>query len=176
MQKEQSVETQEQRDAVKMALDPFASYRKMRESDPVSYDEKNKIWSLFRYEDVLRVTSDYSTFSSEQVMTSERVIEGMRNEGVEEEDRLTESILSLDPPRHRQLRSLISQAFTPRSIAKLTPRITQITHEYLDKVADTATWMSFRISPTLCPSLSLRNCWGCRLKIVCSLSAGLMRL
>ncbi len=30
MQKERSVETQEQRDAVKMALDPFASYRKMR--------------------------------------------------------------------------------------------------------------------------------------------------
>ncbi len=85
----------------------------------------------------MRVTSDYSTFSSEQVMTSERTIEGMRNEGVEEEDRLTESILSLDPPRHRQLRSLISQAFTPRSIATLTPRITQITHEYLDKVAAT---------------------------------------
>ena len=137
MQEQQNMEMKERRMAVEAALNPFDYYRKMRASDPVSYDEKSKVWTLFRYEDVLRVTSDYSNFSSEQVMNSEQAIEGMRKEGVSEEDMPTRSILSLDPPRHRQLRSLVSQAFTPRSIALLTPRITQIAHEYLDKVAAT---------------------------------------
>ena len=136
MQEQLSAEEQK-KVAVEAALNPFEYYRKMRESDPVAYDEKNKIWTLFRYEDVLRVTSDYSTFSSEQVMTSEQALESLRKEGISEEDLPTQSILSLDPPRHRQLRSLVSQAFTPRSIALLTPRITQIAHEYLDKVAPT---------------------------------------
>jgi len=136
-QEKTSIATKEQREAVEMALNPFPAYRKMRESDPVSYDEKNKVWSLFRYDDVLRAASDYATFSSEQVMTSERSVERMQRDDMAEEDMPIESILSLDPPRHRQLRSLISQAFTPRSIASLAPRITQITNEYLDKVAAT---------------------------------------
>ena len=135
MQEQQNVESKGRKTAVEAALNPFTYYRKMRESDPVSYDEKNKLWALFRYEDVLRITSDYSNFSSERVLASEQAIDGMRKEGISEEDMPTKSILSLDPPRHRQLRSLISQAFTPRSITLLTPRITQIAHEYLDKVA-----------------------------------------
>src|SRR5260370_38638908 len=44
------------------------------------------------------------------------------------------SIVNPDPPRHRQLRSLASQAFTPRAIAQLTPRISEIVHELLDHV------------------------------------------
>src|SRR5260370_27858772 len=44
------------------------------------------------------------------------------------------SIVNPDPPRHRQLRSLASQAFTPRAIAKLTQRISEIVHQLLDHV------------------------------------------
>ncbi|GAC1365335.1 MAG: monooxygenase YjiB [Ktedonobacteraceae bacterium] len=136
MQEQRKLTREEQKKAVEAALNPFDYYRKMRESEPVHYDQKGKFWTLFRYEDVLRVTSDYSNFSSEQVVTSDQGIEMMRQEGVNEEDLPTESILSLDPPRHRQLRSLISQAFTPRAITLLAPRITQIAHEHLDAVAE----------------------------------------
>lgn len=38
----------------------------------------------------------------------------------------------MDPPRHRQHRALISQAFTPRVIFLLEPRITAIVHSLLD--------------------------------------------
>src|SRR5207245_7166780 len=43
-------------------------------------------------------------------------------------------ILHMDPPRHRQLRNLVSQAFTPRMVAQMEPRITAITNELLDHV------------------------------------------
>src|SRR5207244_502491 len=39
-----------------------------------------------------------------------------------------------DPPDHRKLRNLVNQAFTPRAVARLSGRITQITQELLDRV------------------------------------------
>jgi len=43
----------------------------------------------------------------------------------------TRSFLSLDPPDHTRLRRLVAKAFTPRVVATLAPRITQITDELL---------------------------------------------
>jgi hypothetical protein len=45
------------------------------------------------------------------------------------------SILAMDPPDHTRLRSLVSEAFTPRRIAQLEPRIRALTTELLDAAA-----------------------------------------
>ncbi len=45
------------------------------------------------------------------------------------------SFLSLDPPDHTRLRRLVSKAFTPRTIARLEPRIREITGELLTAAA-----------------------------------------
>ncbi|HLI06745.1 MAG TPA: cytochrome P450 [Ktedonobacteraceae bacterium] len=103
-------------------LNPFPWYRQMRETNPVSYSEEYGGWSVFRYNDVLKVLTDYSIFSSQYMG---------------EQEPLAMSLLNTDPPRHRQLRSLVTQAFTPRRIAQLEPRITQIVNELLDKVQST---------------------------------------
>ncbi len=42
------------------------------------------------------------------------------------------SILTLDPPEHRQYRNLVSYAFTPRAIERLRGRVADITQELLD--------------------------------------------
>jgi cytochrome P450 len=47
----------------------------------------------------------------------------------------TRSFLSLDPPDHTRLRSLVSKAFTPRVVATLAPRIEQVTDGLLDQAA-----------------------------------------
>ena len=99
-------------------LDPFPWYARMRAESPVSFDPQQETWHVFGYDDVQRVLSDYATFSSERG----------RGRG----DPLGASIISLDPPRHRQLRSLVTQAFTPRAVARLEPRIEAITRELLD--------------------------------------------
>jgi cytochrome P450 len=36
------------------------------------------------------------------------------------------SMISSDPPRHRKLRSLVTQAFTPRAVESLAPCIQEI--------------------------------------------------
>jgi cytochrome P450 len=43
-------------------------------------------------------------------------------------------LLHTDPPRHRKLRNLVTEAFTPRTVEALRPRITEIVDELLDQV------------------------------------------
>src|SRR5437764_4266164 len=106
------------------ALNPFPRYRIMREEQPVYFQPQYRFWQVFRYEDVQRVLSDYTSFSS-----------GFG--GDQGRDPLSASLVSMDPPRHRQLRNLVTQAFTPRSVAQLSDRITTIVNTLLDQVAAT---------------------------------------
>jgi cytochrome P450 len=114
--------------STEQGLSPFAWYRAMRESTPVCYDADGGYWQLFLYDDVLRIATDHATFSSE----------GRRSMVAEEDhDLILPSIITMDPPRHRQFRNLVSQAFTPRAVAQLGPRIRAITNELLDRVIPT---------------------------------------
>jgi len=100
-------------------LDPFPWYKLMRESAPVYHDPRRGNWSVFSYNDVQRVLSEHSVFSSQ-----------FNDSG----QPLDASMISMDPPRHRQMRSLVTLAFTPRTIARLEPRISEIVNELLDSV------------------------------------------
>lgn len=98
--------------------------RMMRESYPIIYDEESTCWLVSRYDDVVRVQSDYATFSSERSLNRERR-QGPRRD--------QPSIVELDPPRHRQMRSLITQSFSARTIAEMAPQIERIVDELLDR-------------------------------------------
>jgi cytochrome P450 len=105
-------------------LNPFPTYAKMRRSDPVYFDPRRKNYNIFRFEDVQRVLSEYTTFSSQ--FTGEQ--------GDATAEPFSASMISTDPPKHRKLRTLVSQAFTPRAVEALAPRIQAIVDEYLDAV------------------------------------------
>ncbi len=93
-------------------LNPYPWYQTMRANSPVAYNESYNSWSIFGYEAVQRVLTDYNDFSS-QIMGD--------GSGLP----LGNSLINSDPPRHRKLRNIVTQAFTPRTIAQLTPRITR---------------------------------------------------
>src|SRR6516162_9230012 len=99
---------------------PFDWYRTMRATQPVFNHPEWGGWQVFRYADVSRVLTEYATFSSASFG--------------DESDPFGSSILQMDPPRHRQLRNIVTQAFTPRMVAQLEPRIRAITNELLDNV------------------------------------------
>ena len=113
--------------AIEKQLDPFPLYEVMRQSHPVYFDPRRHSWNVFCYDDVQRVLSDYETFSSQ--------FRGNRRPDAQ--NSFAASIISTDPPRHRQLRSLATQAFTPRAVEALAPRITAIVQEHLDRVDGT---------------------------------------
>jgi cytochrome P450 len=94
----------------------------MRDTNPVWQDPKTGVWNVFRYQDVAAVLADYRTFSSDlsQVFPDmAKFAEG--------------NLISTDPPYHHHLRHLVSQAFTPRTIARLEAHIEELTEELLDQ-------------------------------------------
>lgn len=101
-------------------------YHQMRETQPVFFDPKMQAWNIFRYDDVERVLNDHTTFSSD----------GNRFIPAEYRDLnpINASMIRMDPPRHHQLRRLVSQAFTPRMVAQMESRIQEITNSLLDQV------------------------------------------
>lgn len=97
-----------------------AWFRQMQETRPVSFQPEYDLWEVFRHADVQRILFEHETFSSDYV----------RIAGLPDVDDLGNT----DPPRHRQLRTLVSKVFTPRSISQLEPRITALVDTLLDKV------------------------------------------
>lgn len=107
------------------SLNPFDGYAYMREHHPI-YEDEQGVWHVFCYEDVKEVLSNYAIFSSK------------RSGDIEAYDPISASLISQDPPRHRLLRSLVSQAFTPKAIAALQPRIQEITKELFHHLHESA--------------------------------------
>ena len=111
--------------ASEQALDPFPHYERMRRTAPVFYDEQSLTWHAFRYDDVQRVLSEHARFSSR--------MGGDEPSGTGH--LFASSLITTDPPRHRQLRSLVTQAFTPKAVDALAPRISELTDGLLEGIA-----------------------------------------
>jgi len=119
-------------------LNPYPFYAQMRKSNPLAYDDKNKVWGIFRYDDIQTVLANYRHFSSdfqkliniEQAQMNQQV----QNKNEQERESVRPSILTSDPPYHNKLRSVISSAFTSTTIGRLRPRIEEITHDMIDNV------------------------------------------
>lgn len=108
-------------------LIPLSKFRQMRMSSPVHFQEQKGTWHVYKYEDVKAVLSDHERYSSQfrTVPPNEEPIES--------------SVLRRDPPKHRQLRSLVSQAFSPRAVEALIPLIRSVTHKLLDEAQSKGT-------------------------------------
>jgi cytochrome P450 len=98
--------------------------RRMRDERPVWQDPRG-IWHVFRFDDVQRVMSDHSVFSSDRTRVLPNAVNLDRG-----------NVVAMDPPEHRQVRQLISQAFAPRVITGLAPRIEQVTQELLSSAME----------------------------------------
>ncbi|WP_233354701.1 cytochrome P450 [Paenibacillus sp. JZ16] len=103
----------------KNGLLPLEWFRQMRTESPVTTMDGHGAWNVFKYEDVKAVFTNYEVFSSQGGSSSDDPIES--------------SVLRQDPPKHRQLRKLVSHAFTPRMIESLAPKIQEITTSLLDE-------------------------------------------
>ena len=91
---------------------------------PAYYDQQRHAWRVFRYAEVQRVLSDFTTFTANRGRLDPA--SQLKRAGLND----------LDPPQHRQLRSLVMEAFTPRMVATFAPQITRLAHDLLDAVSD----------------------------------------
>src|SRR5262245_65301824 len=104
----------------------LAWFRQQREAGPIHRDAEQPVWQVFGYAVAERILSDPEVFSSDfsRIMPSQPDFD-LFSRG---------NFVRMDPPKHRKLRGLVSQAFTPRMVTGLAPRIAELTAELLDEL------------------------------------------
>ncbi|SFR64423.1 cytochrome P450 [Halogeometricum limi] len=112
-------------------LDPFDWYAEMRENHPVRYDERRRVWDVFRYADAARILSDPMTFSSDPTRATELDLPEPEARGP-----LFETMLTSDGSRHDRLRGVVEESFRPRSLVPRAPHIRDVADDLLDDVVD----------------------------------------
>jgi cytochrome P450 len=103
-------------------------WKRMREEQPVYWNEKYGFWALSRFSDVWEGYHDTATFSSTH---------GVMPESLDEPFNMP-LVIFMDPPEHDWMRKLVSPAFTPRRIAALEGRITELVDGYLEPFVGSA--------------------------------------
>jgi cytochrome P450 len=112
--------------ATLLTPDIYSWYRQQLDVCRMRYDERRSSWMVFGYAEVQQVLLDTDTFSSERTLKADGSVDEIGGA----------SMLGLDPPRHRHLRSLVVQAFTQRRVAALEPRIQALTASLIDRMKD----------------------------------------
>jgi cytochrome P450 len=103
--------------------DPYPTYRQLRATDPVCWNDVTKFWALLKYEDVRFVSSNPGLFSSAYGITlPDPAMPSAAVPG---------NLIFTDPPRHRQLRKLISAGFTKRQVGLLAVKIRDLVNGIL---------------------------------------------
>lgn len=130
-------------DAASLA-DPYEYFAMLRRDAPVAWDAEHGFWLISTYADVLHILTHPEEFSSHVGPTSQLGAPWMPSE---------------DAPLHTRLRHLVSQAFTPRRIAGLAPRMEEITRLGIETMrsgdgrADVVQHLSFPLPITVIAEL-----------------------
>jgi cytochrome P450 len=102
--------------------DPYPLFARARREHPAWRHEGLPVVSVFRHADCQAILRDPQAWSNCFPPPP----------GFTEDD-LPRSMLVVDPPEHTRLRGLVSQAFTPKRVRQLAPRIEAIAEELLDE-------------------------------------------
>jgi cytochrome P450 len=107
--------------------DPYPTYRLLRDEDPVYRAAQTDTWVLSRHHDVQTALLDHDSYSSvDSVFPTPPGSDFVQS--------LLPMMILMDPPRHNQLRALVSRAFTPRRISALNDGIEQLAQDLVARL------------------------------------------
>ncbi|MEI7593437.1 MAG: cytochrome P450 [Actinomycetes bacterium] len=112
---------------------PLEEFDLLREHDPVHWHPEPDgpgFWAVTRHADVVAVSRDSETYSSELGCT---FIDTQTDEALAQM-RLT--ILNMDGAKHHRYRRLVSKGFTPRVVAQLEQQIVERAASIIDEISE----------------------------------------
>lgn len=110
--------------AEEFRLDPYPTYKLLRDEAPIYHNEERGFWAVTRFEDCWNVLVDAKRFVNSEGVSLERYEVGQK------------LMILMDPPKHTWHRKIMSRLFTPRVIANLEPWIRDVCVQLLDDLRD----------------------------------------
>lgn len=114
--------------------DPNATFRELRQHDPVHWYDEGKFWVITKYEDIKNISARPEKFRSERIGIMMDLI--AHREGQDPWGYQNRGIMFMDPPEHRAHRKAIGVRFTPTAVAKMEDRVRQVVRDALDGLPD----------------------------------------
>jgi cytochrome P450 len=109
---------------VELNADPYPMFRRLRDEQPLYYNEQHDFYAVSRFADVNKALVDHETFSSARGAIVELIKANI--------DIPPGTVIFEDPPVHDIHRKLLARMFTPRKINALEPVIRQYCAQSLD--------------------------------------------
>jgi cytochrome P450 len=121
--------------------DPQGYFGRLRETDPVHWNDQKKTWIVTRHRDVLFITRSLETFGANRVNTEP---EAAYPPIPEEDYPLYRPVMSfvanfltgLNRPDHDNIRRAVSSLFTPRTVERWREEARSTVREILEQVRD----------------------------------------
>jgi cytochrome P450 len=125
--------------------DPYPVWKRMRDEQPLYWNEQHGFYALSRFDDVEKGLVDTKTYSSARGSLLELIKAGIEMPpGI---------FIFEDPPGHDRHRSLLSRVFTPRRMLAIEPKVREFCAHSLDPlvgtggfdfIKDLGSWMPMR--------------------------------
>ena len=119
-------------------VDPHRVYDRMRVESPVYYYEPLDVFVLTRYEDMRAAARNPEVFTSTRgIILTQLMYPPSQDAGTVVDqfiDPEGEMFAFFDPPRHQQLRKVLTAAFSKRAIGALSERIGRCCHELVGSI------------------------------------------
>jgi cytochrome P450 len=112
---------------VEINADPYPAFRRLRDEQPLYYNEQYDFYALSRFADVNKALVDHETFSSARGAIVELIKANIEIPAG--------TVIFEDPPIHDIHRKLLARMFTPRKINALEPKIREYCAQALDPLA-----------------------------------------
>lgn len=111
---------------VEIDLDPYPTFKRLRDESPVYYNERHDFWGLSRYADIDAALREPHKLSSAKGDILEVVkADPVMPPGV---------FINEDPPLHTIHRALVSRAFTPKRIREIEEKVRAFCVACLDPI------------------------------------------
>ncbi len=121
--------------APEVLRDPYAYFARLRQLDPVHWNDRWGGWLVTRYDHVVRAFRDPARLSSDRMAHFQQELSPHDQERLHVLIRyFSRWLVFTDPPYHTRVRMLVNKAFTPTSVERLRPRVRAIVSELQDRV------------------------------------------
>ena len=104
--------------------DPYPVWKRLRDEQPLYFNEKHDFYALSRFADVEQGLLDVKTYSSAKGSVLELIKADI--------EMPPGSFIFEDPPTHDLHRGLLSRVFTPRRMAAIEPKVREFCARSLD--------------------------------------------
>jgi len=114
---------------------PYDYFGRLRETEPVYWNDTWGGWIVTRYEDVRRCLQD------DEHLSVEVEADRLRDSSLDipqTKEMFPKWIIYLDPPDHTKLRQIIGEAFNPEMVANQRAEVEEVTESLIDDMATQA--------------------------------------